>query len=118
MNLNECYRAMDADYDDVMRRLATEERVTKFLFRTIEDNSVTVLVSAMETEDYETAFRAAHTIKGLSLNMGLTRLAYSSGRLTENLREGQINPDTEGLLEEVKADYKIVVDAVARLKND
>ena len=118
MNLKECYISVGGDYEDVMRRLAKEERIKKFLLRTVEDSNFTVLADAIAAEDYETAFRAAHTIKGLCLNMGLRRLADSSSSLTENLRNMQSSPQTEQLFERVMADYQELADTVRQLEID
>lgn len=39
MNLEECYEAMDSDYDDVMRRLGSETLVRKFVLKFLDDTS-------------------------------------------------------------------------------
>lgn len=39
MNLEECYEAMDSDYDDVMRRFGSETLVRKFVLKFLDDTS-------------------------------------------------------------------------------
>jgi len=39
MNLEECYEAIDSDYDDVMRRLGSETLVRKFVLKFLDDTS-------------------------------------------------------------------------------
>lgn len=114
MNLKECYIAFEGNYDEVMGRLMTEERVKKFLALFLKDDSFTSLCNAMEQADYETAFRMAHTLKGNCLNLGLSRLFGSSSNITEALR-GNVNNGADELLPQVKADYELTVNAIKEL---
>ena len=104
MTLQECYKAMGADYDDVMGRLRSERLVQKFVLKFLDDGSYQLLCDAMAEGRIEEAFRASHTIKGMCQNLGFTKLGQSSHDLTEALRGGK-SPAADGLLEQVKADY-------------
>lgn len=117
MDVRECYAAMGADYDDVMRRLGNEERVRKFLPMVLQDESFSALSADMEAGDGEKAFRSVHTLKGVCLNLGLKRLADSCGRLTENLRGGVLNDESAALFEQVKKDYDSTMEAIRELLN-
>lgn len=75
MTLKECYDALGGNYEDTVRRLYNEKLVEKFLFKFEEDPSFENLKKALEEEDLETAFRAAHTLKGVAQNMGFDNLA-------------------------------------------
>lgn len=114
MNLKECYIAFEGDYDEIMGRLMTEERVKKFLALFPKDDSFASLCTAMEQEDYETAFRMAHTLKGICLNLGLGKLFSSSNNITEALR-GNVNNGADELLPQVKADYELTVNSIKEL---
>lgn len=114
MNLRECFEAFGGDYEGVMGRLMTEQRVTKFLKMFVNDDNFANLCSAMSSGDYETAFRCAHTLKGMCANLGITNLQNSSGEITELLRGG-VNNGADGLLPQVEADYKQAVDAISCL---
>ena len=111
MTLRECYAALGGDYDDAMGRLRSEKLVNKFVLRFLDDKSYDLLCDAMEAENYEEAFRAAHTIKGVCANLAFTGLGRSSGELTEALRHGRA-PGAEGLAEQVKEDYRRTVEAI------
>ena len=70
-------------------------------------------VVTMDKADYEEAFRAAHTLKGVCANLGFTQLFKVSSDLTEELRGGA--PDEAKLpelLEKVSSEYKKTVDAI------
>lgn len=116
MTVKECYEIMKGDYDDVINRLRTDERVKKFLLKVLDDTSFTQLCNALEKKDIEEAFRAAHTLKGVSKNMSLTNLAYSSSNLTEALRGRQdFGDDIEPLFKKVKKDYALTMACIQML---
>ena len=111
MTLQECYAAMGGDYAGVTSRLPTERMVQKFVLKFLNDGSYDLLVRSMEAGNYEEAFRAAHTIKGVCQNLDFTRLYQSSSQLSEALRNG-VTPEAPSLLEQVKADYAQTVAAI------
>ena len=73
MDVKQCYEKMGGDYDDVMSRLRTDERIKKFLLKVAEDKSFDNLCENLKTRNIEEAFRAAHTLKGVGLNLSLDR---------------------------------------------
>ena len=115
MTLKECYTALEGDYEGVLSRLRSEKMVQKFVLKFLNDKSHELLVSSMETGNYEEAFRAAHTIKGVCQNLSFTKLYESSHLLTENLRAGY-GADTDELVQRVEADYRQTVAAIEALQ--
>ena len=104
MNLRECYETIGGDYDEVLGRLCSERLVQKFVLKFL-------LWDSMESGDRETAFRAAHTIKGICQNLAFTRLYESDHQLTEALRAGEME-QASVLIEKVKEDYEHTVAAI------
>lgn len=115
MTLKECYDAMGGNYESVIGRLRKESMVQKFVLRFPNEDTFDVLKRSMAEGDYETAFRAAHTIKGNCLNLSFDRLYRSSNLLTESLREGY-HPGADEYLRQVEEDYKVTVDAIRKLQ--
>ena len=111
MTLKECYEKMEANYDEVIGRLRSERLVTKFVVKFLDDDSCALLLRSMDEKNYEEAFRAAHTIKGVCQNLSFTSLYEVSNRLNEALRNGP-TPEAPGLVEEVKAEYDKTVSAI------
>ena len=111
MTLQECYAAMGGNYEEVLGRLRSDRLIQKFVMKFVNDSSYQLLLDSMASGDYEEAFRAAHTIKGVCQNLAFTHLAQSSSALTEALRSG-MSPEAPGLLEKVKADYQRTVSAI------
>ena len=87
MTLEECYRALGGSYSDVLARLVNDKMITKYLNKFTEDTSYRDIFAALENNDYETAFRAAHTLKGICLNLGLENLYKAAYKVTEALRQ-------------------------------
>ena len=107
---------MKGDYDDVLSRLRTDERIKKFLLKVVSDPSFTQLCNALENKDIEEAFRAAHTLKGVSKNMSLTGLAYSASNLTEALRgKTTFGDDVDPLFKKLKKDYALTMACIQML---
>ncbi len=111
MTLQECYAALEGDYQGVLGRLTSERMVQKFVLKFLNDGSYDLLIRSLEEENYQEAFRAAHTIKGVSQNLDFTRLYRSSSQLSEALRNG-FTPEAPALAEQVKADYAQTVSAI------
>lgn len=117
MDLRECYLTAGGNYEDVMRRLMREDRVDRFLKMFLEDQSFNSLCGAIGEGDYTTAFRMAHTVKGISMNLSFTDLQTASAELTENLRGGKEDKDTGRYLEAMRCSYNRTVAAIkAHLK--
>ena len=115
MNLNDCYEAMGGNYDEAIGRLRSERLVQKFVLKFLDDGSFDLLCRSVEAGNYEEAFRAAHTIKGVCQNLDFTRLYQSSSQLSEALRNGY-SPEAPALAEQVTEDYRQTVTAIRALK--
>lgn len=117
MTVKEFYEEVGGDYDEIMSRLRTEERISKFAGMFAKDESYKTLVSSIESGNAEEAFRAAHTMKGMCQNMAFTRLYESSHEITETLRP----QDLEALnaakeqINKVTEDYNRVIGGIQKL---
>ena len=114
MTIQECYQQLGGDFANIETRLPSISLVTKFITKFLNDSSFSELCQALERGQREEAFRAAHTLKGVCANLCFDRLGASAGRLTELLRlEGSGIPEGAApLLEEVRRDYGLTVDAI------
>ena len=77
MTIKECYEKVGSDYDGVLKRLGSEALVKRFAVKFLNDPSFQELTDGLAAQDGEKAFRAAHTLKGLCLNLGFTELYRS-----------------------------------------
>ena len=116
MTLEECYSAIGGNYEEVLNRLRNNERIEKFLKKVSADPSYDLLISSFANNNAPEAFRAAHTIKGICLNLCINTLYKSANELTEALRnQTEITEQAKVLLEVVKADYLNTITCISQL---
>ena len=119
MTIQECYQKLGGDYAQVEKRLPGIHLIRRFIAKFLDDGSYPELCRAMEQGQTEEAFRAAHTLKGVSANLGFDRLTASSGELTELLRGRTDGIPTEAvpLLDMARQDYELTADAIRAYLN-
>lgn len=114
------YEQVEGDLDDVRKRLLTDERIEKFVRVFIADETYATLEKAFAEGRSEPAFRAAHTLKGISRDLGFSSLSEKASELTEALRAdddgayGSIE-DAASLYDRVRDAYGAIVEAVPLL---
>jgi len=106
------------NYQEVKRRLMKDERIERFLRLFPADGSFSLLEKAVAEEDWTNAFRAAHTLKGLTMNLSLDRLTSSAVTVTELLRDGPPAQDIAPILSRLREDYQLTVRAISELHQD
>lgn len=114
MTDREFFNSIGSDYDDVVRRLGTEAAVRRFILMFKDDPSYEELKRALSDGDVNTAFRSAHTMKGVAINLGFTRLYEASSELTEILRAGNLD-GADGSFEGVEREYGIIMNYLKTL---
>lgn len=115
MTIRECYDELGSDFDKVLSRLVSEALIKKFALKFLDDPSFGQLKTALTDKDAETAFRMAHTLKGICLNLGFDNLYKPSEELTELLRGREIVPGSQEMFAEVEAEYNKTVAAIQGL---
>lgn len=117
MTTKECYEMMGADYEDVLGRLMNEKLVKKFLYKFADAKDMGELQNSLKAQDYETAFRMAHNLKGVCANLGIKKLGASSSELCEELRGGKCTDRVEPMMAAVQADYDMTLAAIRQLQD-
>lgn len=77
------------------------------------DKNYALLVEAIQKKDMKAAFSAAHSLKGVSGNLSLTRLYNDIQPLVEVLRAGSFE-NAEALLQPVIRDYEEIMKALSQ----
>ncbi len=90
------------EYEDTLHRFMNkEELLERFLRKFQEDASYEQLIKQLEADNYREAFAHAHTLKGVTANLGLESLRRPASEITELLRHWETMPvDTARLREE------------------
>ena len=117
MTVKECYDKVGSDYDGVLKRLGSEALVKRFAVKFLNDPSFQDLTDGLAAQDGEKAFRAAHTLKGVCLNLGFTGLYKVSAELTEKLR-GRETAGSDEMFHKVEAQYDRLIETLKELEKE
>lgn len=109
MTLEECYNRIGGDYFNALTRLGNEKRLERFLALFLQDKSFQSLGNALIDGKAEDAYRFAHSLKGVSMTLGLSRLSNSAASLTESLRTSEADTTVTNLYDNVVKDYQCVL---------
>ena len=104
MTVKEAYESVNSNYDNVLKRLGSEAMIKRFAVKFLDDPTFNELKQALEAGNGEDAFRAAHTMKGICLNLGFDKLYEVSAALTEQLRGREI-AGSEAMYQKVVEQY-------------
>lgn len=103
----DCFEEYGADYQATMNRFMNNEafylRLLNMLFA---DDTMEQLGNALEDGDKDDAFQAAHTLKGVVGNLGLTPFYDTLCKILEPLRAGEERDDYPALYEAVCTEYQ------------
>lgn len=115
MDLRTFYNIIGGDYDELIKRLMNENIVRKFVIKFAMDPTYDNLMQAMKNGDAENAFLAAHTLKGICVNLNFTGLLKASSELTEQLRGKQRIAETVSA-EQVTKEYENIIEQIHKLE--
>lgn len=113
MDLKELYDQIGGNYQETISRLPSEPMVKKFVLKYPADPTYAQLQAAIAQKDWKTAFRAAHTLKGVAQNLGFDRLYTAVFALTEQLRGGKPLQNEQDWLA-VQQAQKTVLEGIAQ----
>ncbi|MBQ6212419.1 MAG: Hpt domain-containing protein [Ruminococcus sp.] len=75
MELKDYYKAIGENYDLLLNRLLSSERIEKYLGIFFSDNEVYDLKAQIINNDFKSAINTAHTLKGVTATLGFDHLA-------------------------------------------
>jgi len=113
MTIQECYALMGADFDGVMSRLAKASTVARFTLMFPQDDTYNALRTAYANGDIHAAFMAAHSLKGMAVNLGFSDLYHAASAVTEEFRDGQVSDRIESEMQLCQDEYEKVCRAIA-----
>jgi len=115
MTIKEFYEAIGENYDEILNRFMTPERITKYVRMFTMDDSFKNLEVSLLSKDYDLAFRMVHTLKGVSANLGFMKLYDKSVVLTELLRNKEFDSDLMTPFVAIKDEYTKIMEAIGQL---
>lgn len=115
MTLEELYREIAGNYQDIRERLRKEARIERFVLLFLKDTSYQTMRQAWEQGEMEEAFRAVHTLKGICMNLSFDELFGFASEMTECLRAGDAE-GAAGILPELEKSYEKHVQMICKYK--
>lgn len=109
--MKEIYTLLHGNYDEALQRLMNDALIKRFILKFPNDPSMDELRKAVGAGDCQAAFKAVHTLKGVSANLAFTELAQNASALTEQLRAGATSIDM-ALYQKVEESYELVVKTI------
>lgn len=101
-----------ADVEGTLHRfMGNEALFAKFLLKFRDDTNYAGLTESLDQGNYEEAFKYAHTLKGVSANLGLDPICKPVSALTELLRGKAVSEVDAGQVAEQRA---VLEEAYAR----
>ncbi|MBS5062653.1 MAG: Hpt domain-containing protein [Hungatella hathewayi] len=108
-NFKSVFEAYGGDYDVTMSRFMGKETLyMKILGMMFQDENLKKLGTAIEENDLDAAFEAAHTLKGVAGNLGLTPFYDSVCRIVEPIRNREEREDYARMYQEIQDEFSRV----------
>ena len=118
MTVKDFYAEIGGNYNDALQRLMNDSLIFRFIMKFPADKSFETLKAALESKDIDAAFSAAHTLKGVCLNLAFDKLAAAAVALTDALRpqnrENHSLDDFGRMFAEVEKEYAAVCAALEK----
>lgn len=113
MTLKELYAAIDGSYDQATNVLRVEKLIDKHIRKFPGGGVPEALLEAGRDMDPTRMFEAAHAMKGVCANLGLTKLAAAASEIAEEFRPGNPRTLTDGQVTERLAGIAVLYEKTA-----
>ena len=118
MTLQELYSQIGGDYEQALRVMRVEKLIDKHIRKLVTNGVVDGLVDAAERMGPAELFDAAHAMKGICANLGLTALAEMASEIAEEYRGSNQRKLTDEQAKEkiaqIEALYKKTAESIGK----
>lgn len=118
MTIQELYQYIDGDYDQAIRVLRVDKLVDKHIRKFTSNGVVDELLAACENMNATDIFEAAHAMKGVCANLGLTKLSEAASDITEEFRPGKertlSDDEVKNRIHSIQQIYSQTIDGIRR----
>lgn len=122
MTLKELYQEIGGDYDQALRVLRVEKLLDKHIRKLTKTGVVDGLLDAGKGMEPTQMFEAAHAMKGVCANLGLTGLADTASDIAEEYRPGNPRKLTDAQvgekLAQIEGMYRKVREGISRYEGE
>ena len=115
MNLNEIADALKINLSSSVALFGNNEMLyIRFLKKFPNDKTFQALVDAVNSENYEEIEKSAHTLKGISANLGFSELKSKSDNMVICIRNKNYS-EIKNLFDIVDEEYNNIINLIATL---
>lgn len=115
MTVCDVYKEIHEDYAEVFSRIDNDEWIGKYLKKFVTADYMEELENSVRDQDWARVFRNAHSMKGMTMNLGLGELQTVSSELCELVRYGAPSHNVTDLTERIRTEFDKVREAVLKL---
>ena len=103
-----------ADVETTLKRfMGNEKMYMKYIMKFLDDKNFDSIRENLESQNYEAVFNAAHTLKGVTANLGLNPVNAASAEISELLR-GKAASEVDA--EKVNAVFLVLTESYERFR--
>lgn len=95
MTIKDSYSLISGNYEGVLNRLGSEDRIARFVHKFFETGDFEKLEEGVKNRDASKVFDFSHKMKGNALNMGFESFAKDMSNLVEYVRPRTIPDENE-----------------------
>lgn len=100
-----------ADVETTLKRfMGNEKMYMKYIMKFLDDKNFDSIRENLESQNYEAVFNAAHTLKGVTANLGLNPVNAAASEISELLRgkaAAEVNAEkVEAVFAELSESYE------------
>lgn len=116
MKIDEIDQYLDVDYKRLLSRFSDNKMLLiKFMKKFLDDETYSALKHSVEEENYEKILTNAHTLKGISANLGFDRLSGFCAEIVSSIREGN-HAKVLPAYQKAAKEYQLVVGVIEKLQ--
>lgn len=114
MDIKKFYELTGSDYQAAISIMMNDALIERMINKFMENNSYQAIIDAYQAKNIKEVFALAHSFKGVTGNLALTKLFQVSSELTEATR-GKEEANVDDLIEQLKKEYLLISKAYKEL---
>ena len=115
MNLKEFCEKLDIDYDNVLLKFGNNEILYKhYIKKFLEDETYYELEKSWNVKNYDEVEKSAHTLKGVSANLGINRLFELTSKIVQAVRM-ETYDNMEETYKKLEEEYRLTKEMINEL---
>ena len=116
MELRKLYQKIESDYETVLRRFCNDENMLgRFVVSFPDDPTFEALEKAVTACDYQEIESRAHSLKGVSANLGFDRLQEACAKVVLCVRQERFEEIADDF-QPLKRQYEKVVEEISGME--